>query len=348
MSAPRENPAGRDAAIAATAAQWLAERAEGLGPAQERALAQWRRADARHEAAFARLERAQALLERLPFAAEHLADLRAPAATPARRRRWIALAGAGAAAAALIVAAAVWRAQPAPAPAAGTDYATSAGGYERVLLADGSTLELNAESAARVRFSAAERRVELLAGEAHFSVARDPARPFVVAAGGVAVRAVGTAFNVTLQSAAVEVLVTEGVVQLDATATATASARAEPIPLLNPGQRAVVALAPVSPAAAVVVTSASTGEMARALAWQEPLLRLGGATLAELAAGFEARTGRRVVLADPALATLRLGGRFRADDIEGFASLLATTLGIDVERAADGAIVLRKKNPVPR
>jgi transmembrane sensor len=85
-------------------------------------------------------------------------------------------------------------------------------------------------------------------------------------------------------------------------------------------------------------------EISRMLAWQDELLRLGGATLAEIAGSFERRTGRRVLLADPALAGLRLGGRFRADDIDGFASLLATTLDIDVERAADGTLVLRKKN----
>jgi transmembrane sensor len=73
-------------------------------------------------------------------------------------------------------------------------------------------------------------------------------------------------------------------------------------------------------------------------------MRLGGATLAELAAEFERATGRRLVLADPTLAELRFGGRFRADDIDGFTHLLATTLDLDVERAADGTIVLRKKN----
>ena len=73
-------------------------------------------------------------------------------------------------------------------------------------------------------------------------------------------------------------------------------------------------------------------------------MRLGGATLAELAAEFERATGRRLVLADPTLADLRFGGRFRTDDIDGFTHLLATTLDLDVERTADGAIVLRKKN----
>ncbi|MEO7414235.1 MAG: iron dicitrate transport regulator FecR, partial [Opitutaceae bacterium] len=84
-------------------------------------------------------------------------------------------------------------------------------------------------------------------------------------------------------------------------------------------------------------------EMARALSWREPLLRLGGATLAELAVEFERATGRHLVLADPSLAELRFGGRFRADDLDGFTHLLATTLDLDVESAADGTLVLRKK-----
>jgi transmembrane sensor len=212
-------------------------------------------------------------------------------------------------------------------------------------LPDGTVVRLNTDSEVVERFTAAERRVVLTRGEAHFAVTKDAARPFIVRAGSVEVRAVGTAFNVHLQSAAVEVLVTEGVVKLHPSAgTPRAAARAGTIPLLNPGQRAVVALAPASPEVAVVVTTVNRAEIARTLAWQEPLLRLGGATLAEVVAYFERRTGRRVILADPALAGLRLGGRFRADDIDGFADVLAATLEIDVERADDGTLVLRKKN----
>ncbi len=50
--------------------------------------------------------------------------------------------------------------------------------------------------------------MKLEAGEAHFAVAPDAARPFVVRVGGVAVRAVGTAFNVRYAAdGAVEVTV---------------------------------------------------------------------------------------------------------------------------------------------
>ncbi len=237
-------------------------------------------------------------------------------------------------------------------------------------LADGTEVRLNAGSEIVERFTAVERAVELTRGEAHFTVTKDPARPFVVGAGALRVRAIGTAFNVSRVEDRTEVLVTEGRVAL---ATEAGGQRTEdggrwsvdgdrssvvgdlrqggqdaPVPLaeLGAGERAVVTLAapgPEAPAPEIVVARVDATEMARALAWQENLLRLGGATLAEIAAEFERRTGHRVVLADPTLAAVRLGGRFRADDAEGFAKLLAAMLDVEAERAADGAIVLRKK-----
>jgi transmembrane sensor len=208
-----------------------------------------------------------------------------------------------------------------------------------VTLSDGTLVQLNTGGEVIERFTAATRHVTLTSGEAHFAVTKNPARPFIVQAGSLQVRAVGTAFNINLQSAAVDVIVTEGRVQL---ATGTPDA-----PALDAGERATLRRAPAaSPAAepVLVVARLDAAAIAQTLAWREPLLRLGGATLAELAAEFERATGRRLVLADPALAELRFGGRFRADDIDGFTHLLATTLDLDVERAADGTIVLRKKN----
>lgn len=165
---------------------------------------------------------------------------------------------------------------------------------------------------------------------------------------------VGTAFNVHLKSSAVEVLVTEGRVGIErVAAAANAASAASSLPVTEPldlkvNDRAIIALAPVSPATAAVITTASSDEIARALAWQEPLLRLRGSTLAEVAAEFERRTGRRIVLADPAFGGLRVGGRFRGDDVDGFASLIATTLDLDVEHVSDGVIILRKQNQASR
>lgn len=330
------------------AASWTVRRDRGLSAAESVEFELWLAADKRHAAAMKRTANAWARLDRIPE------DTAAPVIAAGTRRRsfWRNVAIAGSLAAAATIAFLVWAGHRSSTATAAqrANVATAADGPRQVTLSDGSVVELNRGSEIAERFTATERRVALVRGEAHFSVAKGQPRPFIVRAGHVDVRAMGTAFDVQLASAAVEVLVTEGVVKLNLSADGTARRvpAAESIPSLNPGQRAVVALTPASPEIAVVVTSVTQEEISRALAWQEPLLRLGGATLADVAANFEQRTGRRVVLADPTLGQLRLGGRFRADDVEGFANVLAATLDIEVEHGADGALVLRKKTSSSR
>lgn len=233
-------------------------------------------------------------------------------------------------------------------PAASTT--ASAASPRQLTLSDGTIVQLNTGGEVMERFTHAERHVLLARGEAHFDVTKNPVRPFIVHAGALRVRAVGTAFNVNIQASQIEVLVTEGRVQLGAdVSTLSADPLAPPavtlLPLVEAGQRAVVPGNFTAGSPAVIVTRIDAAEMSRELAWQAPLLRLGGATLAELVLEFQRRSGQRVVLADPSLAQLRVGGRFRADDADGFANLMATTLDLEVERAEDGTLVLRKKKP---
>jgi ferric-dicitrate binding protein FerR (iron transport regulator) len=93
---------------------------------------------------------------------------------------------------------------------------TERGGFERVVLPDGSTASLNTNSEIRVHFTHHQREIVLTRGEALFSVARDELRPFEVDAGANAVRALGTSFAVRLRPAGkVEVLVLQGEVAVD-------------------------------------------------------------------------------------------------------------------------------------
>ena len=82
-------------------------------------------------------------------------------------------------------------------------------------LPDGTVVDLREGSELTSVFSNSERSV-VLSGEAHFSVAKDAARPFVVRAGGVAVRAVGTAFNVLRHDGRITVTVERGKVDVRA------------------------------------------------------------------------------------------------------------------------------------
>ena len=93
-------------------------------------------------------------------------------------------------------------------------YATAIGKQTSVLLADGSTLHLNTNSRVSVDYAEGYRNIRLLQGEVHFDVAKNKAQPFRVYAGQGRVQAVGTAFTVYLRAKDIEVLVTEGKVEL--------------------------------------------------------------------------------------------------------------------------------------
>ncbi|WP_137389559.1 FecR family protein [Rhodoligotrophos defluvii] len=174
-------------------------------PALSRDFASWLNQSSEHRAAWQRANQAWQLLGEIP-ASPHPADSRRKAdATPASRAPLLA-SFISVAAIALLLALAYpvltrhWHA----------DYVTPTGESRRVALADGSVIELGADSAIDVDLATAQRRATLLSGEAFFEIAKDPARPFQVLASGVEVSVTGTAFNVRLSSSTAEVEVSEG------------------------------------------------------------------------------------------------------------------------------------------
>jgi transmembrane sensor len=216
--------------------------------------------------------------------------------------------------------------QSTPGPA--SHYATTTAGYERARLADGSTLELNTASAARVQFTAAERHVELESGEAHFEVAHDTARPFVVSAGGVTVRAVGTAFNVRYVSGAVEVTVTEGKVTVGPASSSTGAT------LVAANQRLALPLAPAAAPAPAIETLAPA-DVRAVLSWQRRVTDFSDTPLNEVTARFNRHNVLQLVITDPALGSRRIGGIFALDDVEAFVRLLERDGIIRAERQGD-------------
>src|SRR5258706_418096 len=95
-----------------------------------------------------------------------------------------------------------------------TRFQTAIGEQAAVAMPDGSSFDLNTNSRIWVDYSQRRRVIRLERGEAFFKVAHDTQRPFWVRAGDYWVRAVGTAFNVYLTPAGVEVTVSEGTVNV--------------------------------------------------------------------------------------------------------------------------------------
>lgn len=340
MDFPSSHPPKPDA-IADAASVWLSRRDRGLTAAEQDEYLQWLRMDPRHGQAVARLEQAWRALDALAqWRPEHSVQPNPDLlATPRRRRIYWFSTAVLAAVAALVLAAVVWwPPPPAPAPLV-NDQAITAREYTHKVLPDGSVVELRAGAKLEVAYRRAVRDVRLVAGEAHFSVAKNKARPFVVHAGKIAVRAVGTAFNVRLQPDRVEVLVTEGKVHVDNQEAPAQAVLSQP--LLVAGERAVISTRDPEPQA--VVAAVDARQIEQALAWQHQRLEFSDQPLTAIVAEFNRHGSTKLVLGDPALANLRIGGNFRADNAEAFVRLLESAFGVRAERRGDVTVLYLRR-----
>jgi len=256
-----------------------------------------------------------------------------------RRQRQRHLAGV-AAMVVLGVAAAWWQPWRPAAPAV----PVAAGGRAVVLqpekrgLPDGTVVELKPGAAIEVRYDEALRRVVLRGGAAHFAVAKDAARPFVVAAGGLEARAVGTAFLVDPAFSGVAVLVTEGRVAVSrAEAVARLAKPVAPLAIVSAGEGVRL-----TPAAAHAIEAVPAREHAALLAWRVPRLEFADTPLDWVVTMFNTHGRARIVLDDESVAAGRVSGVLRADDPESLFRLLEVEFGLKAEQR-DGVWHVRRR-----
>src|ERR1700722_12849397 len=197
-------------------------------------------------------------------------------------------------------------------------YVSKLGEVRRVILADGSRMVLNTATEATVRFDKMRREIELATGEGLFQVAKDPGRPFIVHAGSVSVRAVGTVFSVRTVDQRVDVTVTEGVVELVDNSTAGGG-------LIR--RVAANETATVMDTREVQVQKIHHDEAERRLAWRDGMVDFAGERLIDAVGEINRHNHRRIVVDDPTLASRPVVGIFRANDPDGFAATVATALG---------------------
>ncbi len=328
------------------AAEWFGRREVGLSLAEEQEFQAWLEADERHAVHYGQFDDTWKALD-------DLKELkREPeTAVPEKTRvpffgrfRWAA--ASLAAAAAVAMAFYFWPHVSAPAIPVETA-ATDTDGFKVMQLPDGSVVHLNANSSVLVQYGDRERRVTLERGEAHFTVAKNPERPFVVTAGAVSVHAVGTAFNVRLDPAAVEVLVTEGKVRVDDAArgqsllapdAGMAALTAPDSRLLTTGERVVIPVVASVPAPAAPVTIAPE-QIEESLAWQTKMLDFDMTPLGDVVKEFNRYNTHQLVIEDPILARRPFGGSFRADNYIVFVQFLEQRFGVVAQRSANTTIL---------
>ena len=335
-SAPDRAPTPAEQA----ALEWVVRHDRGLTAADERAFAAWLEADASHRGLFQEFGGTWTLMRQAPpLSATGTSQMpRAAELTSSVRRSrtsfWVPLA----AAAALTLAYFQWQRHAPIAEPMATEIGTS----RQWELADGSRVRLNTDSVLVTDFTTKERRVRLQRGEAFFEVAKNPARPFIVEAAGVTVRAVGTAFNVRLGPEDVDVLVTEGKVRVGTVVPPTATARPS-LAEISAHQRVVVSRAVASAPAPVAppVARVPADEVARRLAWQDGRLDFFDTPLGEMVAEFNRYNRHQLAIVDPELAALRFGGAFRPDDRAGFVRALRQNFGVQVEERENQTLLRR-------
>ena len=210
-------------------------------------------------------------------------------------------------------------------------YATAIGQQQTVSLSDGTRVALNTDTKIVVDYSSGLRRVRLERGEAMFEVAKNPKRPFVVAAAAEEIRALGTTFVVRREAEKVAVTLIEGRVEVrQRTAHAPAPVK---LAVLAPGERLTTR---PKEGAAVDRPNVET-----ATAWRRGEVMFDDASLAEAAAELNRYGGKSVTVADPRLSELRVSGVFKTADPAEFARTMAALHGLRM-READDAIVLTR------
>lgn len=198
------------------------------------------------------------------------------------------------------------------------DYVTEVGEQRTVGLADGSSVFLNADSAFSVKFSAHERRLSLLEGQAAFTVAHDTARPFIVGAGDGQTRAVGTVFDVDIRSDEVIVTVVEGVVAI--------TTDQAPDPVVARVDQRVHYLPRGRPSA----PEAANADIETA--WRRGKLIFNRRPLADVVADIERYRRGRIVLVGDGLRSLEVTGVFDLNDPEAILRTIEDTLPVRMTR----------------
>lgn len=214
-------------------------------------------------------------------------------------------------------------------------YATAVGEQRSIKLKDGSILELNSRSRARISYTDEVREVQLREGEAFFVVAQDAARPFIVVTDNARIQALGTQFNVYRKAGGeTRVAVVDGSIRVTASArpppSGNATSRGSNV-RLNAGDEVEVSSARIH--------RKPVPDVGQAIAWRSRTLVFSGRPVGEIVEEFNRYNRVRLRAEGRPLLERRISGVFAADDPMPFVRFLEKESGIDVAREGDELVI---------
>jgi len=212
-----------------------------------------------------------------------------------------------------------------------TTYATPVGAHEILTLKDGSQIELNTDTVLRMASRDGRREVWLEKGEAYFQVVHDPLHPFVVFADKRRIVDVGTRFVVRRNAGKLRVAVVEGGVELYASDTNAPSAAKK----LTAGDVAV------ADASSISVLKAPVRTLNEELGWRRGVLVFHRTSLIDAAAQINRYGGKKLIIADPRIGHLMIGGTFQISNVMAFAEAAQDSFGVHIEDRGDEIVISR-------
>jgi transmembrane sensor len=208
------------------------------------------------------------------------------------------------------------------------DYTTAPGKQRNLILADGSTILMNTDTAISVNYSAQQQHIILHDGEAYFAVAADAKRPFQVQTDYGSVRALGTAFNIKIREQQETVTVYQHAVKVT-------TEHGEVLETLSEGQAVVFTETAIDPV--------KTGTLQRARAWRDQRMIFQDRSLAEVIAELNRYRSGRIIIMNNAIKKLPVTGVFDTVDTNVALKTIEQSLPINVTKITEKLVLLTAK-----
>ena len=227
-----------------------------------------------------------------------------------------------------------------------TAYKTTIGEIRTVVLPDGTNVKMNTDTSMNVSYGRETRLVNLQSGEAYFEVAHNTVKPFVVRTGNYLVRATGTAFSVKLLDNNLDILVTNGHVDVkalkhhqsaDSILDLQSVDHSDLLATLGKDQKFVLH---GDQAKQELIQSVEPGGVEKSLSWRDGMLMFDNDPLEKVITEINRYTTMKVVISDSRIRDIRFGGYFHISDISSILATMEENFGIHADKVSDKVVYL--------